>query len=225
MEQDRFFDQITNPDYKEQFKEKLANVYKLGKKLAQESPDETDPLFEDRQDGPKAYKLNFHQESLIETGLPDDYLSGDLVFLDEYASNGKKWGNVIMLTLQRTHEVENITKFSLGESEELDSAEKYKLGQPLLEPTDETGTVIIQSYFMIHSPEKPSPESTWIENYSDWPLEISFGYENLQGEGVFPIFDKPANPLSVSGNGVDLHGADTLASLIKVEAKKRQIEI
>ncbi len=97
---DRYFEQITNPNYKKQFQEKLELLYNDSKSLAVHYPDIVHPITGDQPNGPQAYNVAFHAESLIQAGFPDEYFVAELVFWDEIKGNDERWGNSITFTVK-----------------------------------------------------------------------------------------------------------------------------
>ncbi len=103
---ERYFEQLTNPNYREQFRDRMAALYLAGKHLAKESPDNVFPMADDQPGGPQAFGLEFNLESMTQADFPDEYCAAELVFWDEIKGNDDRWGDSISVSVKRVHSVD-----------------------------------------------------------------------------------------------------------------------
>jgi hypothetical protein len=225
MERDRFFDQIANPDYNEQFRKKLGEVYKLGKSLAQKTPYDRDNFW----GSPEILQINFHNESFRRAGFSEKFTGGGIWFIDESPEDDDpRAGSCINIAIERTSKVKNIVLVNFNPGEDIgNSFGDYQAARAELEPTGRTDAVITTQFISIYAPDSVAPESEFmeVEDNSTWPLKVVSTYEDLEGNDVFPIFEMDNTLHAGKEMGVDLEGAELLKKLITIEAELRQVKL
>lgn len=206
---ERAFDYIADePDYSERYKTKLAQLYAVGKRLAQECPDESVPLYDAQPDGPRCYRVILTQEALTLADFPGDYIGAEIVYIDEYEQDGEMGGDVVTLELSRTNEV-------------------VIQDTQTIPPIEQSMTIVTSNFYSIYAPDSVPPESSIEGNFDSWPQEAFVAHSDLAGNVVAPTFDEPATPLTSARNSIEIdhYGGHMLVDLIKAEAKIRHVPL
>ena len=201
--EDRFFNQIVNPTYEKDFRDELTEIYRLGKSLVTQAPDEQD--FDPAIPGnPKVSYLSFDTHSLMKADLYRKFDRASLSFLEEVDTETEAYPESLSFGIRYLREVDNVTKIRGGR---------------ILRPTLTKGKIWVTRDISF-SPDMDDP--------TDLAFETDSAFHDLRGNRVLPGFDQSEDrTLHAIGDleGIDLQGAKLIEKLIQVEAELRGITL